>query len=442
MRCAGACKSLLRARAATSVVRDLIARGHRVRALLHPRTHTAASLAGVDVELAWGDVLEPDSLRAAFRGAEVVYHLAALISIDGDRGGLVRRVNVDGARNAALASRAEGVRRHVHVSSVHAFDHHPVDVPLDETRARPGPLHPTYDRTKAAGEAAVREVIAQGLDAVIVNPTGVIGPRDYTPSRVGQMLLQLVRGRMPAASNGGFDWVDVRDVSRSLMAAAERGRTGENYLLSGHYRSVVEFFETVERVSGVKTPRMVVPRARGARRGRVHPREPCVRHAAALHPRGHLRPARQPHDRRPPRGARAQPPRAALRRHPPRRRRVVRPERAAPRAARALRRGGADVNPRPPCSAGCRCSAAPWIFAATRSDSFAAGTRRSGPSSASSSRFSPRPCSSGPSASGTSSRRPTPRSRCPRSISFSSPSSGARCSSPRRPRSTPSRSAS
>lgn len=244
-----------------TLVRDLIAQGHHVRALVHPHTHTPASLAGLDVERATGDVLDPDSLRAAFRGAEVVYHLAALISIEGDRGGLVRRVNVDGARNAALASRAEGVRRHVHVSSVHAFDHHPVDVPLDETRARPGPRHPTYDRTKAAGEAAVREVIAQGLDAVIVNPSGVIGPRDYTPSRVGQMLLQLLRGRMPAASNGGFDWVDVRDVSRSLMAAADRGRTGENYLLSGHYRSVVEFFETVERVSGIKTPRMVVPRA-------------------------------------------------------------------------------------------------------------------------------------------------------------------------------------
>jgi len=244
-----------------TLVRDLIARGDRVRVLAHPTTHTPAALAGLDVEVVPGDVLDPDSLRAAFRGAELAFHLAGLISIDGDRQGLVRRVNVDGARNAALASLETGVRRHVHVSSVHAFDHHPVDRPLDETRGRPGPAHPTYDRTKAAGEDAVREVIARGLDAVIVNPSGVIGPRDFAPSRVGQMLLQLARRRMPAASHGGFDWVDVRDVSRSVMAAAERGRTGANYLLNGTYRTVVEFFELVERVTEVKTPRWVVPLA-------------------------------------------------------------------------------------------------------------------------------------------------------------------------------------
>lgn len=243
-----------------TLVRDLIGQQHRVRVLSHPQTKTPAALAGLDVEVAQGDVRDLDSLRAAFRGAEIVYHLAAMISIDGDRRGLVRGVNVDGARNAATASLLAGVRRHVHVSSVHAFDHHPVDEPLDETRRRPGPQHPTYDRTKAAGEAAVREVIARGLDAVIVNPSGVIGPRDFAPSRVGQMLLYLARRLMPAVNNGGFDWVDVRDVSRSILAAAERGRTGQNYLLTGHYHTVAGIYGMAERVTGVRAPRLVVPR--------------------------------------------------------------------------------------------------------------------------------------------------------------------------------------
>jgi dihydroflavonol-4-reductase len=243
-----------------TLVRDLIAQQHRVRVLSHPQTKTLTALAGLDVEVAHGDVRDLDSLRTAFRGAEIVYHLAAMISLDGDRHGHVRRVNVDGARNAATAALTMGVRRHVHVSSVHAFDHHPVDEPLDETRRRPGPQHPTYDRTKAAGEAAVREVIARGLDAVIVNPSGVIGPRDFAPSRMGQMLLHLARRRMPAVSHGGFDWVDVRDVSRSILAAAERGRTGENYLLTGRYRSVAEFVRIVEAVTGVRSPRLRVPR--------------------------------------------------------------------------------------------------------------------------------------------------------------------------------------
>ena len=244
-----------------TLVRDLIARQHRVRVLSHPQTKTPAALAGLDVEEAPGDVRDLESLRRAFRGAEIVYHLAAMISIDGDRQGLVQRVNVDGARNAATASLMAGVRRHVHVSSVHAFDHHPVDEPLDETRRRPGPNHPTYDRTKAAGEAAVREVVARGLDAVIVNPSGVMGPRDFAPSRTGQMLLYLARRRVPLVNHGGFDWVDVRDVSRSILAAAERGRTGENYLLAGRYRTVAEIFRIAEGVTGVKAPRVMFPRA-------------------------------------------------------------------------------------------------------------------------------------------------------------------------------------
>ncbi len=103
-------------------------------------------------------------------------------------------------------------------------------------------------------------MIARGLDAVIVNPSGVIGPRDFAPSRTGQMLLYLARRRLPAVNHGGFDWVDVRDVSRSILAAAEHGRTGENYLLTGRYRTVAEIYQLAERITGVRAPRVMLPR--------------------------------------------------------------------------------------------------------------------------------------------------------------------------------------
>ncbi len=229
-----------------------------MRVLLHGDT-VAPSLEGLDVEVARGDVLDPASLAAAFRGADVVYHLAGMISVNGDADGRVRAINVDGARNAATAALEAGVRRYVHVSSVHAFDHDPYDAPLDESRARPTPTHPAYDRSKAAGEDALREVVARGLDAVIVNPTGVLGPIDPAPSHMGAILLGIAHRTFPALPDGGFDWVDVRDVSRSVIAAGERGRTGENYLLGGSWRSLPELARITEGVLGVSTSRVAVP---------------------------------------------------------------------------------------------------------------------------------------------------------------------------------------
>ena len=113
--------------------------------------------------------------------------------------------------------------------------------------------------SKAAGEKAVREVIEQGLDCVIVHPTGVIGPFDGQPSRMGQVFLDLYHRRLPALVAGGFDWVDVRDVVAGAMAAEDKGRSGENYLLSGNYRTVTEIAELAESITGRKKPRLTTP---------------------------------------------------------------------------------------------------------------------------------------------------------------------------------------
>ena len=236
----------------------LLARGNRVRVVANQRP-CAPALAGLELEVVVADVRDFAAMRQAFSGVEVVYHLAAVISIHGDPSGLVRSVNVGGARTAAEAALAAKVRRFVHTSSVHAFDHAPIDAPLDEGRARPGRSHPAYDRSKADGEAAVREVIARGLDAVIVNPSGVIGPRDFAPSRMGTFFLELARGRWPALPAGGFDWVDARDVASSIIAAAEHGRTGENYLLGGRWHSVATLADMAAAATGVARRRIPIP---------------------------------------------------------------------------------------------------------------------------------------------------------------------------------------
>lgn len=237
------------------LVRRLLADGHRVRCLVRQNT---AALDGLDVELVRGDVLEPDSLAPLMQGAERCYHLAAFISIDGDHGGQVTRINVDGARNVARAALEAGVVRHVHASSIHAFNLQNEGV-VDETSPRAGPRHPAYDRSKAAGEAAVQEVIADGLDGVIVYPAGVFGPGDHVPSRFGAALLSMANRSLPSLVPGGFTWVDVRDVLAGLLSAAERGTTGEGYLLAGHYASIAELARLVGSAAERPPLRLTAP---------------------------------------------------------------------------------------------------------------------------------------------------------------------------------------
>jgi dihydroflavonol-4-reductase len=214
-----------------------------------------------DPEVSWiqADVRDRAAMRRAFAGADVGYHLAAIISLVGGQRGRVASVNVGGVRSVAEAALASGVRL-VHCSSVHAFNAKAgagtrADRRVTESSPRAvDPRLPAYDRSKAAGEAALREVVARGLDAVVVNPTGILGPRDDGPSRIGAGLYALWRRRLPATVGGGFDWVDVRDVVRGLVAAEARGRTGESYLLPGHRCSVRDLLVLAAGVGGVPAP--------------------------------------------------------------------------------------------------------------------------------------------------------------------------------------------
>jgi dihydroflavonol-4-reductase len=242
----------------TDLVASLRGAGHDVRVVDVREPATGLVLGATWVR---ADVRDAAAMRAAFDGAAVVYHLAGVISVVGGLGGLVESVNVGGSRTVAEAALAAGVGRLVHCSSVHAFDLAAcVGRTVDESRARwAGRRDAVYDRSKAAGEVEIRRVIERGLDAVAVNPTGVIGPRDEAPSRMGSVMLALWRRRMPALVGGGFDWVDARDVTAAMLAAAERGRTGESYLLPGHPAAVPDLADLARHCSNVDITRRVAP---------------------------------------------------------------------------------------------------------------------------------------------------------------------------------------
>ena len=240
-----------------NLVRALLDEGHEVRVLVRNDTR---ALEGLEVERVQGHLLSRRAIFDLVRKADVVYHLAARISLDGGRGGEVQEANVEGTRTVVEACLDGKTGRLVHFSSIHAICQHPRDVAVDESRpmADEGPCH-AYDRTKAAGERAVMDGVSRGLDAVVVNPTGILGPHDYKPSAMGQVLLDLFNGAFPALVEGGFNWVDVRDVVQGAMAAARQGRKGERYLLAGHYLTLREMAAIVQEVSGRRPPRFVSP---------------------------------------------------------------------------------------------------------------------------------------------------------------------------------------
>ncbi len=240
-----------------NLVRALLAQGRSVRALVHVNRR---AIDGLKIEIAKGDVCDLESLCCAFDGADVVYHLAARISLSMGDWPLLEAVNITGVGNVVEACLRCGVRRLVHFSSIHALIQEPLDIPVDESRPMvESRRSPSYDRSKAAGEKEVRRGIERGLDAVIINPTGVIGPYDFEPSYFGEALLAIACRKLPALVGGGFDWVDARDVVVGAMRAEECALTGAKYLLSGHWVSVADLAALVEEITSVPSPKLVCP---------------------------------------------------------------------------------------------------------------------------------------------------------------------------------------
>jgi len=239
-----------------NLCKSLLELGHEVRALVHKN---AEGLEKSDVKIFKGDLLDKESLRPFLNGADVVFHLAAKISITGDSQGSVRAINTEGTRSMVELSREYNVKRFIHFSSIHAFRQEPHDKVLDENRPLVGDEAFAYDRSKADGERIVMNAAKEGFYAFVLSPTAIIGPMDYEPSLMGKALLQLYHHQIPALVPGGYNWVDVRDIVQGAIQSIEKGRKGEKYLLAGHWHSLPEVARLIEKYTGKKIVNTVMP---------------------------------------------------------------------------------------------------------------------------------------------------------------------------------------
>lgn len=204
-----------------------------------------------------GDVRDIDSLRPLFLGCEnmetVVIHTAGIIDISNHVSPELYNVNVNGTKNILQLCREYPVKRLVYVSSVHAIPEQKRGKVTGEIgEFSPDAVIGGYAKTKAEATRAVLKAAEEGLDAVVVQPSGILGPYDRSGNHLVQMVSEYLWGTLPACVKGGYDFVDVRDVAEGCLLAAEKGRKGECYILSDRYCEIREVLEIAGNVSGKK----------------------------------------------------------------------------------------------------------------------------------------------------------------------------------------------
>ena len=243
------------------LVRELIKTGRAVKSLIRSSSNTLY-LKDCNTETIVGDVLDLESLIKAFKNAKTVYHLASEISIMPGYNKNLWDINVSGTKNVIKACFECKVKKLVYTSSIHALKEPSAEIIIDESMPfDPQSPHGIYDRSKALASTEVLKAAKEGLFSVIVCPTAVIGPYDFRVSHLGQFLIDYCNKRLNIIVDGAYDFVDVRDVAKGHILAAEKGINGNYYILSGYKITLDELMIILEEITGVPRPKYKLPLA-------------------------------------------------------------------------------------------------------------------------------------------------------------------------------------
>jgi len=240
------------------IVHALAERGERIRILIRPGANLTG-LAGTDYQIAVGDVLDKESIRAAVRGCRRIYHAAAVYTLWSRTPGHIYQVNVEGTRNMLRAAMAAKVERVVYTSSVAT-----IGLPGDGLGSEATPVSlqdmaGDYKRSKFLAESVAFDFIRRGAPVVIVNPTFPVGCGDLKPTPTGEVIVRFLRRGMPAYLDTGLNVVDADDVARGHLLAAERGRIGQRYILGNRNMTLKEIFQVLATITGLPEPRIRLP---------------------------------------------------------------------------------------------------------------------------------------------------------------------------------------
>ena len=242
----------------SAIVRDLLEDGEEVRVLVRERSDTR-NVDGLDVERVYGDIRDGDAMKRALSGCDMMYFTAALFAHWTPDVDLLYEVNVGGTRASLRAALEVGLEKVVYTSTNNAIAASG-PVPTDEEAVfNYWKAGDHYSMSKYVAENEARSFVSRGLPVVIVNPTLVIGTNDAKPTPSGQMIIDVVKRRMPGYIDGGINVIDVADVSRGHVLAAKKGRIGERYLLGNRNLTVEEYLKLIADTAGVAPPKVKVP---------------------------------------------------------------------------------------------------------------------------------------------------------------------------------------
>lgn len=244
------------------------ANGHVAQTVIHKLKNTNSEIRGLilpseynvdtdNVKYYKGDITRPYTMQDIFSGIDgpstVVIHAAGIITIEDEITTALYNVNVVGTRNVIDACRKYGIGRLVYVSSVHAIEEGDGLHVIREMKSfSKDKVVGAYAKTKAEATQSVMEAIEAGMDAVVVHPSGILGPGDDGRNHLTQLIQSYMCGKLLGGVTGGYDFVDVRDVADGIIAAAERGRKGECYILSNRFIPIPDLMKYLQKVTGGK----------------------------------------------------------------------------------------------------------------------------------------------------------------------------------------------
>jgi dihydroflavonol-4-reductase len=243
------------------VARQLVSAGQSVRVLVR-RGSNLAALGGLHVECFEGDLRDTSSLERAMLGVRRVYHVAADYRLWTPRPEEIYETNVEGTRRLLAAAKNAGVERIVYTSTVAtiAVPRHGA-LPNEDTRATVDEMIGHYKRSKFLAEQVAVEAAAAGVPVVIVNPTAPVGPWDWKPTPTGRIILDFLKGKMPAYVDTGLNVAPVEDIAAGHLLAAEKGRIGERYILGARNMTLKQILDALSAITGRPSPRVRLPHA-------------------------------------------------------------------------------------------------------------------------------------------------------------------------------------